>query len=95
MIIQCDGLILISGASADERNKEDENFSLGIQHVLAMYAGAILVPLLVGRALNLTAEQLAYLVSIDLLTCGVATWLQARKGSIWVLVCPQYSVVLL
>ncbi|PAD33273.1 nucleobase:cation symporter-2 family protein [Paenibacillus sp. 7523-1] len=55
-------------------------FSLGIQHVLAMYAGAILVPLLVGRALNLTAEQLAYLVSIDLLTCGVATWLQARKG---------------
>lgn len=55
-------------------------FSLGMQHVLAMYAGAILVPLIVGRALNLTAEQLAYLVSIDLLTCGVATWLQARRG---------------
>ncbi|MDO7908073.1 nucleobase:cation symporter-2 family protein [Paenibacillus sp. JX-17] len=55
-------------------------FSLGLQHVLAMYAGAILVPLLVGRALNLSAEQLAYLVSIDLLTCGIATWLQARRG---------------
>ncbi|WPP40695.1 nucleobase:cation symporter-2 family protein [Paenibacillus hunanensis] len=54
-------------------------FSLGLQHVLAMYAGAILVPLLVGRALNLTSEQLAYLVGIDLLTCGIATFLQAWK----------------
>ncbi|WP_322907420.1 nucleobase:cation symporter-2 family protein [Paenibacillus campi] len=54
-------------------------FSLGLQHVLAMYAGAILVPLLVGRALNLTSEQLAYLVGIDLLTCGIATLLQAWK----------------
>ncbi|MCP1421485.1 xanthine/uracil permease, partial [Paenibacillus xylanexedens] len=63
-----------------KETKKMRVFSLGIQHVLAMYAGAILVPLLVGRALNLTAEQLAYLVSIDLLTCGIATWLQARKG---------------
>lgn len=54
-------------------------FSLGLQHVLAMYAGAILVPLLVGRALNLTTEQLSYLVAIDLLTCGIATLLQAWK----------------
>ncbi|WP_078434807.1 nucleobase:cation symporter-2 family protein [Metabacillus halosaccharovorans] len=54
-------------------------FSLGLQHVLAMYAGAILVPLIVGRALNLTSEQLAYLVAIDLLTCGIATLLQAWK----------------
>lgn len=54
--------------------------SLGFQHVMAMYAGAILVPLLVGRALNLSAEQLAYLVAIDLLTCGIATLLQAWKN---------------
>ena len=53
---------------------------LGFQHVMAMYAGAILVPLLVGRALNLSAEQLAYLVAIDLLTCGIATLLQAWKN---------------
>ncbi|MGG3662157.1 nucleobase:cation symporter-2 family protein [Bacillus gobiensis] len=51
--------------------------SLGIQHVLAMYAGAILVPLTVGRALNLSSHDLAYLVAIDLLTCGIATLLQA------------------
>lgn len=54
--------------------------SLGFQHVMAMYAGAILVPLLVGRALHLSSEQLAYLVAIDLVTCGIATLLQAWKN---------------
>jgi xanthine permease len=56
--------------------KKGKVFSLGIQHVLAMYAGAIIVPLIVGGALKLSAEQLAYLVAIDLLTCGLATLLQ-------------------
>ncbi|MFS0671799.1 nucleobase:cation symporter-2 family protein [Ornithinibacillus sp. 179-J 7C1 HS] len=50
--------------------------ALGIQHVLAMYAGAILVPLIVGGSLGLTPEQLTYLVAIDILMCGVATLLQ-------------------
>ena len=50
--------------------------SLGIQHVLAMYAGAVIVPLIVGGALGLTGEQLTYLVSIDILMCGIATLLQ-------------------
>ena len=50
--------------------------ALGMQHVLAMYAGAILVPLIVGGALGLTTEQLTYLVAIDIFMCGVATVLQ-------------------
>lgn len=50
--------------------------ALGLQHVLAMYAGAILVPLIVGEALGLTTEQLTYLVAIDIFMCGVATILQ-------------------
>ncbi|KKB38504.1 nucleobase:cation symporter-2 family protein [Bacillus thermotolerans] len=54
--------------------------SLGIQHVLAMYAGAVIIPLIVGGAMGLTAEQLTYLVSIDLFTCGLATFLQVWKG---------------
>ncbi|NUK31472.1 purine permease [Parageobacillus sp. VR-IP] len=54
--------------------------SLGVQHVLAMYAGAIIVPLIVGGALHLTSEQLTYLVAIDLFTCGVATLLQVWKN---------------
>ncbi|GER67601.1 uric acid permease PucJ [Weizmannia acidilactici] len=52
-------------------------FSLGVQHVLAMYAGAILVPIIVGGALKFTPEQQAFLVSVDLLTCGLATLLQS------------------
>ncbi|MGX2960179.1 nucleobase:cation symporter-2 family protein [Peribacillus sp. JNUCC 23] len=50
--------------------------SLGIQHVLAMYAGAVIVPLIVGGALGLSVEQLTYLVSIDIFMCGIATILQ-------------------
>ncbi|WP_442599679.1 nucleobase:cation symporter-2 family protein [Neobacillus sp. D3-1R] len=61
-------------------NKSFKTVSLGIQHVLAMYAGAVIVPLIVGGALGLTVEQLTYLVSIDILMCGVATILQVWKN---------------
>ncbi len=54
--------------------------SLGIQHVLAMYAGAVVVPLIVGGAIGLSGEQLTYLVSIDILMCGIATLLQVWKN---------------
>ncbi|EJV88551.1 MULTISPECIES: xanthine permease PbuX [Bacillus] len=54
--------------------------SLGIQHMLAMYAGAIIVPLIVGGGLGLNQQELTYLVSIDLLMCGVATILQALSN---------------
>lgn len=50
--------------------------ALGFQHVLAMYAGAVVVPLIVGGALNLTPAQMAYLIAADLFTCGIATILQ-------------------
>lgn len=54
--------------------------ALGLQHVLAMYAGAVLVPLIVGAELGLTPTQLTYLVSIDILMCGVATILQIMNN---------------
>lgn len=57
-----------------------KTFSLGIQHVLAMYAGAVIVPLIVGGQLNFTHEQLTYLIAIDLLACGIATLLQIWKN---------------
>lgn len=50
---------------------------LGLQHVLAMYAGAVAVPLIIGGAVGLTPSQLALLVAADLFTCGIATLLQA------------------
>ncbi|MFC3747372.1 nucleobase:cation symporter-2 family protein [Paenibacillus sp. GCM10012306] len=51
-------------------------FTLGLQHVLAMYAGAVIVPLIVGGALKLNNTQMAYLIAADLFTCGLATLLQ-------------------
>ncbi|MFC0523921.1 nucleobase:cation symporter-2 family protein [Pontibacillus salicampi] len=54
--------------------------AIGLQHVLAMYAGAVIVPLIVGAELGLSGEELTYLVSIDLLMCGVATILQAMSN---------------
>jgi NCS2 family nucleobase:cation symporter-2 len=50
---------------------------LGLQHVLVMYAGAVAVPLIVGRALKLPPDQVAMLVSADLFACGLATLLQS------------------
>jgi NCS2 family nucleobase:cation symporter-2 len=50
--------------------------ALGLQHVLVMYAGAVAVPLIIGRALKLPAEDVAYLISADLFACGVATLVQ-------------------
>ncbi len=35
----------------DERLPNARLFTLGLQHVLVMYAGAVAVPLIIGRAL--------------------------------------------
>ena len=40
---------------------------LGLQHLLAMYAGAVAVPLLIGTGLGFNQEQMTYLISIDIL----------------------------
>lgn len=53
---------------------------LGIQHLLAMYAGAILVPLIIGGALGFDSAQMTYLVAIDIFMCGLATLFQVWKG---------------
>ena len=49
---------------------------LGLQHLLAMYAGAVAVPLLIGTGLGFNQEQMTYLISIDIFMCGLATLLQ-------------------
>jgi xanthine permease len=54
--------------------------TLGFQHVLAMYAGAVVVPLIVGPAIGMTQEQVEYLISIDLFTCGIASLIQVVGG---------------
>ncbi|KRL00291.1 nucleobase:cation symporter-2 family protein [Liquorilactobacillus capillatus] len=53
---------------------------LGLQHLLAMYSGAIAVPLLIGTALKFNSAQMTYLVSIDIFMCGLATLLQLLRN---------------
>ena len=54
---------------------------LGIQHVLAMYAGAVAVPLIVGGAMvsagQLQQGDIVHLIMADLFVAGIATLLQA------------------
>ena len=51
--------------------------ALGLQHVLVMYAGAVAVPLIIGRALKLSPEQIVMLIQADLFCCGLVTLIQA------------------
>jgi OHCU decarboxylase len=49
----------------------------GAQHVLAFYAGAVIVPILLAGAIGLRGDDLVYLISADLFTCGIASIIQA------------------
>ena len=57
--------------------------ALGLQHVLVMYAGAVAVPLIVGRALKLSPDQVALLISADLFCCGIVTLIQSFGMTQW------------
>ncbi len=67
----------------DERLPAGKLTALGLQHVLVMYAGAVAVPLIVGRALKLSPEQVALLISADLFCCGVVTLIQSLGATQW------------
>ena len=50
----------------------------GFQHVLAFFAGgAIVIPIIVASAIGLTSAELVKLINAAMLTCGIATLLQA------------------
>ena len=67
----------------DERLPTGKLAALGLQHVLVMYAGAVAVPLIVGRALKLNPEQVAMLISADLFCCGIVTLIQSLGATQW------------
>lgn len=64
-------------APVDQVPPAPKLLALGLQHVLVMYAGAVAVPLIIGRALRLPPEQVALLVNADLFACGIATLVQS------------------
>ncbi len=49
----------------------------GFQHVLAFYAGAVIVPILLANAIGLNTQQLIHLINADLFTCGIASIIQS------------------
>jgi NCS2 family nucleobase:cation symporter-2 len=67
----------------DEVLPPHELAALGLQHVLVMYAGAIAVPLIIGRALKLAPEQVALLINADLLACGIVSVIQSLGVTPW------------
>ena len=67
----------------DEKLPVPRLAALGFQHVLVMYAGAIAVPLIVGRALKLSPQEVALLISADLFCCGLVTLIQSWGMTQW------------
>jgi NCS2 family nucleobase:cation symporter-2 len=67
----------------DEKLPTGRLAALDLQHVLVMYAGAVAVPLIVGRALKLSPEQVALLISADLFCCGLVTLIQSLGFGRW------------
>ena len=45
--------------------------------MLAFYAGAVVVPILLASAIGLTQDQLIHLINADLFTCGIASIIQS------------------
>jgi NCS2 family nucleobase:cation symporter-2 len=67
----------------DEMLPPPKLFTLGLQHVLVMYAGAVAVPLIIGRALKLEPVDVAFLISADLFVCGIVTLIQSLGATQW------------
>ena len=61
-----------------KEEKHSQAAVLGLQHLLAMYSGSILVPIMIAGALGYSSQQLTYLISPDIFMCGVATFLQLQ-----------------
>jgi len=49
----------------------------GFQHVLAFYAGAVIVPILLAGSIGLSTTELIHLINADLFTCGIASIIQS------------------
>lgn len=60
--------------------RKGQNIALSFQHLLAMYAGAVVVPIIIAGAFNYTPEQTAYIVAADIAICAIATFLQVYRG---------------
>ncbi|GAB2502578.1 nucleobase:cation symporter-2 family protein [Nocardiopsis aegyptia] len=63
-------------APEDERPRAGLMVVYGFQHILAMYAGVVTPPIIVGSVVGLSTAEMGILISAALLVSGLATLLQ-------------------
>ena len=64
------------GTGSDKVLPFSQSLPLGIQHVLAMFAGNITVPIIIASIFGQTTEQKIFLIQMALFVAGVATIIQ-------------------
>jgi len=65
-----------SSGSSNKKLPYNKSIPLGIQHVLAMFAGNITVPIIIAGVFGQTPEQKIFLIQMALFVAGVATVIQ-------------------
>jgi len=65
-----------SGSGANKKLPLNQSIPLGIQHVFAMFAGNITVPLIVAGVFGVTTAEKIFLIQMALFAAGVATIIQ-------------------
>jgi len=65
-----------SSSSSNKKLPLNQSIPLGIQHVMAMFAGNITVPIIIAGIFGQTPEQKIFLIQMALFVAGVATILQ-------------------
>ena len=65
-----------TGGSSNRKLPLSQSIPLGIQHVLAMFAGNITVPIIIASIFGQTPEEKIFLIQMALFVAGVATIIQ-------------------
>jgi len=69
-------MVKSSSGSSNKKLPYNKSIPLGIQHVLAMFAGNITVPIIIAGVFGQTPEQKIFLIQMALFVAGVATVIQ-------------------
>jgi len=67
---------ITSSRASNKKLPLNKSIPLGIQHVLAMFAGNITVPIIIAGVFGQTPEQKIFLIQMALFVAGVATIIQ-------------------
>lgn len=63
-------------APVDEKMPFSKAWIFSLQHVMAMCAGAVAVPLMIGEAAGMSQSEIVFLISAGLFMAGIGTFIQ-------------------